>query len=558
MNVSRDLRVSRTKQVVLFSLLSIIIICMFSRTYSAVQLPQSTVAVVQARKARAADLEYSDIKALVAEAVELSGGLEAIVKNGDSVVIKPNLVIMETVEGPLPPEVNGITTDYRVVRAIVELVREINPDGTVYVMEGSAYPTRPVMEQLRYNHDDIPGTDGILAIEEDSGGWQDFDSPGIVQVELPNGRLNTSYYMNRKYYEADVLISVPTLKNHSSACITGALKNVGIGGPPANIYGTAEDDPLRLNMVSHFSADLHAWIHDWNLCKPIDFVVMDGLQGFQNGPGQAEATLSLEADQMNMRLILAGTDAVAVDTVEAFLIGWDPGTVPHLTYLNSSSAGNIDASCITVKGARVMDVKKKFAGTRPWAGGSQITDTTPPSLDIASARFENGMLNMSLAAGQETVKAEVYIDGGLRTPVIKENFDSITVNAAEYLEGDHIADIFVYDKYLNHSSASISFNASSGEISSPPPSGTETPAPETTVVPSLAPTGIVTGERGDVNGSGTIDIVDALLTAQFYVGLDPANFDEESADADCNGSVNIIDALLIAQYYVGLIEGFCQ
>ena len=62
---------------------------------------------------------------------------------------------------------------------------------------------------------------------------------------------------------------------------------------------------------------------------------------------------------------------------------------------------------------------------------------------------------------------------------------------------------------------------------------------------------------GDVNNSGTIDIVDALLTAQYYVGLNPANFDSNNADVNCNGTIDIVDALLIAQYYVDLVAGFC-
>ncbi|MBN1696064.1 MAG: carbohydrate-binding domain-containing protein [Spirochaetales bacterium] len=61
---------------------------------------------------------------------------------------------------------------------------------------------------------------------------------------------------------------------------------------------------------------------------------------------------------------------------------------------------------------------------------------------------------------------------------------------------------------------------------------------------------------GDVNASGSIDIVDALLTAQYYVGLNPANFQSAYADVDGNGSISIVDALLIAQYYVGLITEF--
>jgi lysophospholipase L1-like esterase len=61
---------------------------------------------------------------------------------------------------------------------------------------------------------------------------------------------------------------------------------------------------------------------------------------------------------------------------------------------------------------------------------------------------------------------------------------------------------------------------------------------------------------GDVNSNGTIDIVDALLIAQYYVGLSPSNFNPANADANCSGAIDIVDALLIAQYYVGLISQF--
>jgi photosystem II stability/assembly factor-like uncharacterized protein len=64
---------------------------------------------------------------------------------------------------------------------------------------------------------------------------------------------------------------------------------------------------------------------------------------------------------------------------------------------------------------------------------------------------------------------------------------------------------------------------------------------------------------GDVNGDNLINIVDALLIAQYYVGIDVAVFIEANADVDCNQVIDIVDALLIAQFYVELIpELSCQ
>jgi hypothetical protein len=64
---------------------------------------------------------------------------------------------------------------------------------------------------------------------------------------------------------------------------------------------------------------------------------------------------------------------------------------------------------------------------------------------------------------------------------------------------------------------------------------------------------------GDTNSNGTIDIIDALLIAQYYVGLNPGNFDQRVADVNGDAATNIIDALLVARYYVGLIDTLsCQ
>jgi aryl-phospho-beta-D-glucosidase BglC (GH1 family) len=79
---------------------------------------------------------------------------------------------------------------------------------------------------------------------------------------------------------------------------------------------------------------------------------------------------------------------------------------------------------------------------------------------------------------------------------------------------------------------------------------TQAPTPDS----SPAPTG--SSVLGDVNGDGSIDIVDALLVAQYYVGLTPVAFITANADVTKDGAIDIVDALRSAQYYVGLITGF--
>ena len=93
-----------------------------------------------------------------------------------------------------------------------------------------------------------------------------------------------------------------------------------------------------------------------------------------------------------------------------------------------------------------------------------------------------------------------------------------------------------------------------GEI---PPGGNEpTLTPSSVITPTPTPYETPVPDMGDVNSDGNTNIIDALLVAQYYVGIDVANFNPEAADVNCEGTINIIDALLISQYYVGLISAF--
>ncbi|MCI0855945.1 MAG: hypothetical protein J4N98_04590 [Chloroflexi bacterium] len=86
---------------------------------------------------------------------------------------------------------------------------------------------------------------------------------------------------------------------------------------------------------------------------------------------------------------------------------------------------------------------------------------------------------------------------------------------------------------------------------SPEPSATATSVPTSTPVP--APTSTPPGMRGDVNGDGGINAIDAALVLQFSAGLLPALPSFDRADVNGDGSVNAIDAALILQFSAGLL-----
>lgn len=62
---------------------------------------------------------------------------------------------------------------------------------------------------------------------------------------------------------------------------------------------------------------------------------------------------------------------------------------------------------------------------------------------------------------------------------------------------------------------------------------------------------------GDVNGDNTIDVSDALLACQFYLGnVVPTDAQNAAADVNGDGAVDVSDALMICQFYLGNITEF--
>ena len=353
-------------------------------------MEKTKVALLQSDQEKAEMISANEINKMVKEAIELAGGF-GFINDGETIVIKPNLISTRTIIGTLrtlamlqtdpyakktqvPAEVNGMTADWRVTKAVVEKIREVNPSGKVLIMEMSGEGImKENFDRLGYTKENMPGVDEFIGLDEAGHHYRDVDDERLVGVDLGDKQkyeklpdfLNNKYYFDKKYFSADRIISVAALKNHINAAFTGGIKNVGIGAMPGKVYGSNKKSVNRIFTIDHSWDPLARFIHDYYLCKPVDFVVTDGLQGLAYGP-QGQGAPSYKAAKMNMRLILAGKDPVAVDTVHATLVGVDPMKVNYLQYVSESTGGENRLENINVLGNRkVDDVKKTF----PMKGG---------------------------------------------------------------------------------------------------------------------------------------------------------------------------------------------
>ena len=327
---------------------------------------QYTVALFQSSEAQASDITQQEITTMVTEAVAQAGGLDFI-QDGMTVVLKPNLLTHLAAcwsgTATLSPTANGVDADWRITKAVADLVRAKDPTGKILVMEGSNRNTTAAFAALGYNSDNFGSSvDEFVALEGTS--CADRSQTDLVQKPGKSGAL---YWINQRYFEADILISIGVLKSHSSAGITGCVKNLGIGSTPNAMYSVSTNatDCTRnysttgvSSYIDHSFAGLGDFVSDFYSVKPPDFAVMDGLQGLQNGPCSTSA-----ADRKNMRVILASKNAVALDTVQAAVMNCNGSMVPYLTRLESWGMGTTDMSKITVVGnMQVADVRQSFTG----------------------------------------------------------------------------------------------------------------------------------------------------------------------------------------------------
>ncbi len=106
---------------------------------------QSVVSIVRSNKAEADAISFSELNTMVRKAVSLAGGFDNLIQEGDTVVLKPNVIASKDQSGGsfqvFPETANGIATDYRIIQIVVNMVREKNTSGKIFLIEASGYAT---------------------------------------------------------------------------------------------------------------------------------------------------------------------------------------------------------------------------------------------------------------------------------------------------------------------------------------------------------------------------------------------------------------------------------
>jgi uncharacterized protein (DUF362 family)/Pyruvate/2-oxoacid:ferredoxin oxidoreductase delta subunit len=259
--------------------------------------------------------EADEVRSALRRALEPLGGIEAFVKSGQRVLLKPNLL---SAKDPG----RAITTHPLLVEAVAEEVRGVGAVPFIGDSPGGA---------IR----------GIKRVWANTGMEEMARRAGVVLVTgaaagpkaIPFGKY--TFYISKPVLEADVIINLPKLKTHSLTLLTCAVKNM-FGVMPGFRKG---EQHKRYPKPGEFADML---VHLYKLVTPSLNVVDAVLAMEGNGPSSGKPRM--------LGMLMAGEDAVAIDAVAARIIGFPDGFIDTTRIATAMGLGEGDIGRITLLG----------------------------------------------------------------------------------------------------------------------------------------------------------------------------------------------------------------
>ena len=276
---------------------------------------KSKVAIV-----RCGSYNTEEVRKAVLRGLELIGGAESFVMQGEKILLKVNLLVGEVPE-------KCVNTHPAVFRAVAEM----------FAAKGAV---------VQYG--DSPGFGAPNAAARKSGIADVADELKIELVDFKEGRevffeqgnQNKSFYIANGVLNADGLISLPKMKTHALERFTGAVKNqfgcvVGMRKGEFHVKLPDATDFARMLV------DLNSFV------KP-RLYIMDGIMAMEgNGPrgGTPRA----------MNVLLFSTDPVALDATASRMINLNPLYVPTTLVGGQTGAGTFNEEEIEIVGDALKD-----------------------------------------------------------------------------------------------------------------------------------------------------------------------------------------------------------
>lgn len=278
--------------------------------------------------------DIEQVKRKIEETINLAvGGIDNIVKPGETVLVKPNLGFQA------PPESYAVV-DPRVVEGMVAFLKEKSKAKEVWVGDNPSLGqhvgrSRPAfMAAGMYDAAIKGGADRVIF----------FDEEETVEMEIPGAKIFKKAKVFKPFLEADRVINLPKMKTHLAGTVTLGLKNWN-GIIPNEHPSGQQQGAHRIDLGQKF-ADLYR-------VRKADLTFIDGIIAME-GQGPHAGT------PVEMNLFIAGTDTVAVDAVASYVMGFETIEIPAVRIAATDGLGERDIDKIEIAGTPIAEVRQFF------------------------------------------------------------------------------------------------------------------------------------------------------------------------------------------------------
>lgn len=309
----------------------------------------------------------------VRKAVELLGGMEKFVAEGEKVIVKPNICAAKD-------NSSGAVTDPALVAEICRMVAECGAEPSV--AESPIYPfkSKRVFEKAGYA--DFQKKYGFPIV--------DLDAAEAREIRIPRGKAIDHSVVPTEVLTCDRLINVPVLKTHLQTVVTLGLKN---------LKGVVQG---KQKHIIHL-AGLDQGIVDLSTLIASDLTIIDGIIGMEGIGGPTNGR------SVRMDVILASDNVVEADAAGIRVMGGDPRNVTHVKLAAAQGLGSLDG--FEVLGEQIDSVARQLdLPKRPDLNRFLITGVMTRCWNAArnvAARITGGeLVEKSAAVGDLVIDSE--------------------------------------------------------------------------------------------------------------------------------------------------------
>jgi len=280
---------------------------------------KSRVSIIRTPKAPA----YEQIRAAVEEAIDLVGGIREFIKPGQKVLVNPSWV------SAIPrPEQAAITLP-EVTRAAADIVSD-----------GGARPIIAESSPMGIDSERVIAESGYQELRDMGYEVVDLKKMESAIVPVQNGKIFKEIQTYKLVKETDAIIPVAKLKTHDQMELTLAIKK---------LKGLLTD---RYKREFHQKGVFEACVDWYDALRP-PLSIVDAIY-CQEGLGP------IFGKPVEMDLIVAGPDAVAVDAVCGYITGFGPEEVPITLEATRRGLGVAERGDIEILGESIESVHRRF------------------------------------------------------------------------------------------------------------------------------------------------------------------------------------------------------